>query len=639
MKPKIIIHQLLTFLAISLSIIATDTSSVHASENQSTIKNTIIVERKSNKALMTVLIIRVSLSIALAGATAIFLYKWGISPLVDVASNNADQEEADTEDKIVSLGSKINLVANQIKTLVKDQAEARQRQLFVDTTLYIRKFLSQKDILERTVDQIRNLLQADRVLVYRFNDDWSGSVVTESVSNEWEQAINKKINDPCFGERYVQYYKNGRVRAINDIYKSELPNCYINLLEEFSVKAILVAPIFQDKDSQGLQLVGLLIIHQCKQPRVWLKWEISLIAQLAVQVGFALNQASLIEQVEKSQKEQKQQKEILQNNLKEIISSVDKVSKGDLTVKAKITFGEVGVVADFFNTITESLQEIVKSVKVSTQEVTVSVWTNSNSIYQLEKSAIKQAQELTHALSSLEYMVFSIESVSRDAFEAANMIQDASDAAILRGQAMEETVSSILKLCSTVTETAYKVKRFGESSRDISKVAASINQIALQTNVLAVNASMEAGKAGAEGLAFVVVAEEVGRLAAQASEATEEIEIIAKNIQLESRAALAIVEQVTTEAIEAAALVKEAQEDQLQIIEVSRQINEIAQSIRSATASQVETSKSISSLMKEIAQGSTNTSKFSSQLSISLRETVRIVSQLQKLVSVFKTDD
>ena len=128
------------------------------------------------------------------------------------------------------------------------------------------------------------------------------------------------------------------------------------------------------------------------------------------------------------------------------------------------------------------------------------------------------------------------------------------------GKAMDRTVESIVQLRETVGETAKKVKRLGESSQQISKVISLINQIALQTNLLAINASIEAARAGEEGRGFAVVAEEVGQLAAQSAAATKEIEQIVENIQLETSQVVEAMELGTTQVVEGTHLVEEAKQ-------------------------------------------------------------------------------
>ena len=349
-----------------------------------------------------------------------------------------------------------------------------------------------------------------------------------------------------------------------------------------------------------------------------------------------VEQEKAAQQQAKIAQQQRQQKEALQSELVQLLNDVEGASSGDLTVRAEISAGEIGIVADFFNAIIESLRDIVTQVKQAASQVNSSVGENEGAISQLADEAIKQAIQITNTLNSVEQMTLSIQEVAENARAAAEVARTASTTAETGGAAMEQTVESISQLRSTVAETAKKVKRLGESSQQISKVISLINQIALQTNLLAINASIEAARAGEEGRGFAVVAEEVGELAAQSAAATKEIEQIVENIQLETSEVVEAMELGTAQVVEGTRLVEQTKQSLGQIVEVSRQIDQLVQSISGATVSQVQTSESVTKLMEEIAQISQRTSDSSRAVSGSLQGTVEIAQQLQSSVGAFK---
>ncbi|WP_289501033.1 GAF domain-containing protein [Gloeocapsopsis sp. IPPAS B-1203] len=166
-----------------------------------------------------------------------------------------------------------------------------QAELFKEVTLRLRQAVDIEDLYRTAVKEIRRAIRADRILLYQLDDaTWQGSVVAESVAPGLPQTWRVKIDDPCFRERHMELYKQGRVRAINDIYHEPgLTDCHIKLLAQFAVKANLVAPIMHND-----VLLGLLIAHQCDRPRVWQENEISLFARLATQVGFVISQSDFI---------------------------------------------------------------------------------------------------------------------------------------------------------------------------------------------------------------------------------------------------------------------------------------------------------------------------------------------------------
>ncbi|KYC35274.1 PAS domain S-box protein [Scytonema hofmannii PCC 7110] len=355
-------------------------------------------------------------------------------------------------------------------------------------------------------------------------------------------------------------------------------------------------------------------------------------------INFIGVQADITEQMQ-AQEELRLSKENLQSQVVELLNDVEEASRGDLTVHAQINTGEIGTVADFFNAIIESLRHIVVQVKQAVQQVNVLVGENSQSMRLLADDALKQAEEITHTLKSLDAMVLSIQAVADSAHQAAGMARTASTTAEVGRDSMERTVDSITKLHLTMAEAAKKVKRLGESSQEISKVVSLINQIALQTNIISINASIEAAKAGEEGLSFAVVAEEVGDLAARSAQATEEIQQIVRNIQIETSEVVKAVEQGMTQVVEGTESVKDAKQQLGGILEVSREIDSLVQSISHATVSQTQTSQVVVSLMKQIARDSLHTSDFSRLVSSSLVQTVDVAQQLQASVTVFKTDN
>jgi hypothetical protein len=164
----------------------------------------------------------------------------------------------------------------------------------------IRQSLHLGEILSTTVSEIRQFLQTDRVFIYRFEPDWGGVVVVESIGSEWKPMIGSRPKDPSFGESCVQPYKQGRIQATADIYASDLSQCYIDFLAQFQVRAALVVPILQ-----GEELWGLLAANHCSEPRQWQQLEISLLKQLATQLAIAIQQSTLFEQAQTELAERK----------------------------------------------------------------------------------------------------------------------------------------------------------------------------------------------------------------------------------------------------------------------------------------------------------------------------------------------
>jgi GAF domain-containing protein/anti-sigma regulatory factor (Ser/Thr protein kinase) len=181
--------------------------------------------------------------------------------------------------------------------------------------LRIRQSLDLEVILNQTVVEVREFFQTDRALIYRFEPDWSGVIVSESVKNPAHTVVGFKIKDPCFTIDHLKKYQHGRIHVLNDIATANLSPCYVEVLKSFEVKANLVLPVIAKE-----KLWGLLIVHQCDSSRQWETSEVELLRQLSIQVGIAIQQAELYEQVQSLnaylEKKVRQRTSSLQNSVR-----------------------------------------------------------------------------------------------------------------------------------------------------------------------------------------------------------------------------------------------------------------------------------------------------------------------------------
>lgn len=169
------------------------------------------------------------------------------------------------------------------------QHQHQRSQLFADITLKIRQSLQLDQILQTTVTEVQQLLQADRVLLFRLWPNGYGQIVNEAVVPDWPSVLGRGITDDCFGSEYLQRYIQGRIFTIADVEKAPIQPCLVDFLQQFGVKAKLVMPILLKEE-----LWGLLIAHQCSSPRQWSNFEIELLRQIADQIGIALAQAQML---------------------------------------------------------------------------------------------------------------------------------------------------------------------------------------------------------------------------------------------------------------------------------------------------------------------------------------------------------
>jgi PAS domain S-box-containing protein len=179
----------------------------------------------------------------------------------------------------------------------------QQAKLSAEISQKIRQSLQLEEILQTTVKEVQTMLGVDRVLLFRFEADGSGTIVKEKVLAGYPPVMGQEITDPCFDLSYHDRYHQGQIDSVADLTQSGLTPCYVEFLQQFAVQASVTAPILlRDK------LWGLLIIHHCRATRVWLSSEVALISQLANQIGIALSQAQLLEQ------ERQQRQELARSN-------------------------------------------------------------------------------------------------------------------------------------------------------------------------------------------------------------------------------------------------------------------------------------------------------------------------------------
>ncbi|MFQ4145563.1 GAF domain-containing protein [Chlorogloeopsis sp. ULAP02] len=501
-------------------------------------------------------------------------------------------------------------------------------QALKDFAIYLSGNLNSQEIYSLAVQGIRKALKVDRVVICQFDEKSQGNILAESGVDGLPCAVDTKLSGL---QDYIDKYRQGDVLVTNNIYQAGFAESYIKQLESLAVKAHLEAPILS-----GGNVLGLLIAHQCTRTRVWQQAEIDLFEQFTRLVGLALERANLLEQSEKASVLQRQQTEQLQQQLLKLIDNLAGAKKGDLTVRVEVTKGEVGAIADFCNSMVENLQDVAIQVKAAASQLNGTVAENSGAIAQLAIDAFKQQQEISRTLDVVDQIRLSMKGVAKNARLATAVARAASPTAEIGDTAMDLTVENILSLREAMGETAKKLKRLGEYSQNISRLTSSIHKIALQTNLLAINAGIEAARVGGDNQGFASFSEEVAALAVESAGVTGEIEGIAANIQLEVSEVVKAMELGSAQVMEVTRLVEDSKHSLNQMLDVCRQIDDLVQSISTATGLQVHNSKEVMNFIKEIAKVSELTSSSSRKIFTSLQKTVEIYQQLQATVRNFK---
>jgi len=208
-----------------------------------------------------------------------------------VAKNEERGEEEELSTK--KLQGDCSELEKQLQEKIAElQQQTKSANMLNSIITKIQKSLNLATVLNTITTELREILECDRVVIYRFNSDWSGVVIAESVREEKDSLKGKIIHDPCFAPNWIEPYQNGRIRAITDIYTAQMADCHIELLEKLNIRAKLLVPIILEQ-----KLWGLITASTNEKPREWQKWEIELLEKLATSISIAISQAELYEQV------------------------------------------------------------------------------------------------------------------------------------------------------------------------------------------------------------------------------------------------------------------------------------------------------------------------------------------------------
>jgi methyl-accepting chemotaxis protein len=342
--------------------------------------------------------------------------------------------------------------------------------------------------------------------------------------------------------------------------------------------------------------------------------------------------AELVRAKEASERE----RQALQASALRLLQEVDPISRGNLTIRAKVTEDEIGTIADSYNATVENLCKIVRQVQEAANQVVATTSNNKASVQTLSVEASRQSIEIFSALEQVEQMAEAVRAVAVNASQAEAAVQEATQMVTEGDAAMNRTVDGIQSIRATVAETAKKVKHLGESSQRISTVVDLINAFAAQTNMLALNASIEASRAGEYGKGFAVVAEEVRALARQSAEATEEIRKLVVSIQTETNEVVKAMEAGTEQVVMGTKLVDETRQSLNRITATSSQIGQLVEAIAQATITQSQTSETVTRTMQNVAAIANKTSTEAQQVSSSFGQLREVAETLQAEISQFK---
>lgn len=328
-----------------------------------------------------------------------------------------------------------------------------------------------------------------------------------------------------------------------------------------------------------------------------------------------------------------------QDNQEAVLQLLDEMgdlADGDLTVKAQVRDNITGAIADSINYTIDSLRDLVVEINRATEQVTSATSVAQGTSEQLLTAAETQATQITQTTEAVTDMTRSILQVSSNAAQASQVAQRSLQAANQGSQAVQNTISGMNEIRTQIQETSKRIKRLGESSQEISEIVELISDITEQTNILALNAAIQAASAGEAGRGFTVVAEEVQRLAERSSEATKQISAIVKTIQTDTHGAVAAMEKSTEGVVEGARVADAAGQALTEIETVTTSLARLIQSISAATNAQTDSATTVSKNMQMIQEITTQTTQGTKLTAESVGQLTALAEELRDSVAGFK---
>lgn len=325
-----------------------------------------------------------------------------------------------------------------------------------------------------------------------------------------------------------------------------------------------------------------------------------------------------------------------QQAIVQLLDELSELAKGDLRVQASVTESFTGAIADSINYAIDQMRGLVGKINALSVKVASAANETSATAGHLAKSSERQAQEISSASSAINEMAVSIDQVSSNATESSSVAERAVALANKGADVVQSTIRGMDGIRSQIQETAKRIKRLGESSQEIGDIVSLINDIADQTNILALNAAIQASMAGDAGRGFAVVADEVQRLAERSSAATKQIGALVKTIQTDTNEAVISMEQTTSEVVAGANRATDAGVALEEIESVSTVLADLIQNISNAARAQAASAGHVSNTMNVILEYTSQTSTGTTATETSIGQLAKLANEMRRSVEGFK---
>ena len=451
---------------------------------------------------------------------------------------------------------------------------------------------------------------------------WKNNIHTDSMSGPFQEVIKSNENFyRIYNKDFVPAVKLGAIAgskplgdltAAFDVNRLRV-NALVDQLEKESAKTNESSRTLVQTILAALALLGLLILAL-----IWI---------------FGTRQAKSIDSAVMMLENDGQQNQMAVLNL---LDEMGDLADGDLTVRAEVRENITGAIADSINYTIDSLRDLVTGINRASEQVNTATGQAQATSVSLLSAAEKQSAQIAETTDAVNNMTRSILQVSSNASQASQVAQRSLQAATMGSQAVQNTIAGMNGIREQIQETSKRIKRLGESSQEIGEIVELISDITEQTNILALNAAIQAASAGEAGRGFTVVAEEVQRLAERSSEATKQIGAIVKTIQTDTHSAVAAMEKSTEGVVEGARLSDAAGKALTEIETVSNSLARLIQSISTATEAQTEVASQVTKNMQQIQEITSQTTQGTKLTAESVGQLTKLSEELRDSVAGFK---
>ncbi len=341
------------------------------------------------------------------------------------------------------------------------------------------------------------------------------------------------------------------------------------------------------------------------------------------------------QELSNSLKEMEEQNRHNQDAILQLLDEMGDLADGDLTVSATVTEDITGAIADSINYTIDALRDLVENINNTTVQVASAAQETQATAIHLTDASEHQAQQITEVSTAITDMAGSIEQVSKNASQSSEVAKQSVQLATEGNAAVKDAINGMDTIREHIQETSKRIKRLGESSQEIGDIVELINDIAEQTNILSLNAAIQATMAGEAGRGFAVVADEVQRLAERSSNATKQIDALVRTIQSDTNEAISSMEKSTAGVVSGAKLTQDAGASLVQIETVSHQLADLIDNISGAAQQQAQAAVSTSNSMNVIQEITMQTSTGTNESAASIGRLLDLTNELRKSVSGF----